>query len=89
MRSFFLTVLLFSNVVFSATESGYIFRGKRYVTYREGVKVGKSFSAMYPKESKDRGMASSNDQTEKVIHYVKDNTNFCYHSTTSLSCVKR
>ena len=90
----FLFSTIFIGNVFAFGESGFLRQGKKFVVYRDGIKVGKSFAELYKVDKKkDRSIASESETAPQIIYYIRDETRHCYYSKKSgeasdLSCVK-
>jgi hypothetical protein len=88
---FILFTMLISSQAFALVESGFIKNGKKHTVFREGEKVGKSYSELFPDKNQKRSVASM-EQGEATIHYQKDDNRICYYISgyggLTMSCVK-
>lgn len=94
-----LSVILASSVSF-AGESGFYYQGKKYVVYREGKKVGKTFAELglgteQSAERKPAGNISSGFPYGAAVGYESTASYICFlgsYSTEAgiaLSCLKK
>ncbi len=80
-----------------AGESGFIYNGKTYTVYKDGVKVGKTIEELgfvKPKEPTNRNPSSfTNEQALQLTFQTDNKGNTCYYfqytTGDSLSCVHK
>ena len=93
-----LTALLVSSVSAFAAEEGFIYKGKQYVVYRDGEKVGKTLAELFPSEthSEKRKPASFELNSTATIRFTQNDSHICFYASaapydppTALSCLSR
>ena len=69
---YFLFTSLFASQLFAFGESGFLIKGKKYVVYRDGMQVGKTFAEHFPKEEKgtSRTIASKAAGEEQILSLI-------------------
>jgi heterodisulfide reductase subunit A-like polyferredoxin len=85
------TCLLFLNTV-QAAESGFMYQGAKYIVYKDGKKVGKTYEELFM-DSKREPSSKMTSAYLSMVSYEEDELARCYRAnggdTSSIFCVKK
>jgi hypothetical protein len=91
LTSVFLTCLFFFNIA-QANESGFMYQGAKYLVYKDGKKVGKTYEELF-QDGKREPSSKMTSATLAFLSYEEDELARCYRAnggdTSSIFCVKR